>query len=184
LGDLKQLDLRVEIRHKVSIVPNVPSYTNLKLTPQQSNFSNEHLRQIRRNKFMCELLRAMRSIPIDPPGGNDAVVGSSDNPTYSVTVSDSEAAAFRDARKEDLESKRLFPAETPFSSLTIPEGGISSAWETYAPAAVAGVTGRRGPATNGMRPSQDTMRNSRESRREGNVNYGPAAVHFQPGGLR
>ena len=133
---------------------------------------------------MCELLRVMRSIPIDPPGGNDAAVGSSDNPTYSVTVSDTEAAAFRDARKEDLESKRLFPAETPYSSLAVPEGGISSAWETYAPAAVAGVTGRRGPGTcNGMRPSQDTMRNSSQSRREMNASYGPA-VHFQPGGLR
>ena len=132
---------------------------------------------------MCELLRVMRSIPIDPPGGNDAAVGSSDNPTYSVTVSDTEAAAFRDARKEDLESKRLFPAETPYSSLAVPEGGISSAWETCAPAAVAGVSGRRGPGTNGMRPSQDTMRNSRESRRDANATYAPA-VHFQPGGLR
>jgi hypothetical protein len=148
------------------------------LTSLQSNFSNEHLRQTRRNKFMCELLRVMRSIPIDPPGGNDAAVGSSDNPTYSVTVSDSEAAGFRSARKEDLESKRLFPKDEEFPSTAVPEG-VSSAWETYAPAAVAGVTGRRGPAPSGIRPSQDTFRTSRESRRNGP--YVPA-VHFQPGG--
>ena len=127
---------------------------------------------------MCELLRAMRSIPIDPPGGNDAAVGSSDNPTYSVTVSHSEAAGFRSARKEDLQSKRLFPADESYSSMPVPEG-VSSAWEAYAPAAVAGVTGRRGPAS-GMRPSQDTMRGdtlrmSRESRR--NLPY-----TLQPGG--
>lgn len=136
---------------------------------------------------MCELLRVMRSIPIDPPGGNDAAVGSSDNPTYSVAVSDTEAASFRAAREKDLENKRLFPAKTPFSSIAVPEGGISSAWESYAPAAVAGVTGRRGQGTNGMRPSQDTVRNSRESMRRGdgaNVSpFGPA-VHFQQGGLR
>ena len=129
---------------------------------------------------MCELLRVMRSVPIDPPGGNDAAVGSSDNPTYSVNVSDSEAAAFRSARKEDLQSKRLFPADESFSSMSVPEG-VSSAWEMFAPAAAAGITGRRGPAS-GMRPSQDTMRGdtlrmsvSRESRRN-------APYNIQPGG--
>jgi hypothetical protein len=129
---------------------------------------------------MCELLRVMRSIPIDPPGGNDAAVGSSDNPTYSVTVSDSEAAGFRSARKEDLEGKRLFPADEKFSSDAVPEGGVSSAWEAYAPAAAAGVvTGRRGAGTSGMRPSQDTLRTSRESRR--NNSYVPIS-HIQLGG--
>ena len=64
-----------------------------------------------------------------------------------------------------------------FSSTPVPEG-VSSAWETYAPAAAAGVTGRRGPTTSGMRPSQDTTRVSRESRRNGP--YGPTG-HLQPG---
>jgi hypothetical protein len=122
----------------------------------------------------------MRSIPIDPPGGNDAAVGSSDNPTYSVTVSDTEAAGFRTARKDELEGKRLFPADEKFSSDAVPEGGVSSAWEAYAPAAAAGVvTGRRGAGTSGMRPSQDTLRTSRESRR--NNSYVPVS-HIQPGG--
>lgn len=125
---------------------------------------------------MCKLLATMRSIPIDPPGGNDAAVGSSDNPTYSVTVSDSEAAAFRAARKEELDGKRLFPADTLFASS--PQDGVSSAWEMDAPAAAAGVTGRRGPGTNGMRPSQETARASRESMRFGLGNY------LQPGGMR
>lgn len=120
----------------------------------------------------------MRSIPIDPPGGNDAAVGSSDNPTYSVTVSDPEAVGFRNARKEDLESKRLFPADETYPSASVPEG-VSSAWETYAPAAVAGVTGRRAPGTSGMRPSQDTYRTSRDGRRSGS--YVPVS-HIQPGG--
>ena len=82
----------------------------------------------------------MRSIPIDPPGGNDAAVGSSDNPTYSVTVSDSEAAGFRSARKEDLQSKRLFPADESYSSMPVPErlGGICtgcSGWCHWSPRA-------------------------------------------------
>lgn len=163
LGDLKQLDLRVEIRHKVSYLSfPVPDVNNT--NSSQSNFANEHLRQIRRNKFMCELLRVMRSIPIDPPGGNDAAVGSSENPTYSVTVSDSEAAGFRGTRKEELEEKRLFPADTTWSTTPVPEG-VSSAWEAFTPAAATGVTGRRGPGANGMRPSQDTARASRESAR-------------------
>lgn len=125
---------------------------------------------------MCKLLATMRSIPIDPPGGNDAAVGSSENPTYSVTVSDAEAAGFRTARKEELDGKRLFPADTLFSSAA--PDGVSSAWEIHAPAATAGVTGRRGPATNGMRPSQETSRVSRESMRFGLGSY------LQQGGLR
>ena len=115
---------------------------------------------------MCELLSVMRRIPIDPPGGNDAAVGSSENPTYSVTVSDAEAAGFRTARKEELEGKRLFPADTMFSS-PLPEGGVSSAWESHLPTETAGVTGRRGQGTSGMRPSQDSLRISRESTRVG-----------------
>ncbi|KAL1591057.1 hypothetical protein WHR41_00013 [Cladosporium halotolerans] len=157
LGDMKQLDLRVEIKHK-------------------SNFANEHLRQIRRNKFMCELLATMRRIPIDPPGGNDAAVGSSENPTYSVTVSDTEAAGFRNARKEELDGKRLYPEDTTFSP-SVPEG-ISSAWEAFTPAAATGVTGRRGQGASGIRPSQDSMRISQESRRMGAVNT------FLQGGIR
>lgn len=176
VGDLKQLDLRVEIRHKVGIGLDTAGFLNPVLMFTQSNFANEHLRQIRRNKFMCKLLATMRSIPIDPPGGNDAAVGSFENPTYSVTVSDAEAAGFRTARKEELESKRLFPADTLFSSS--PADGVSSAWEANAPAATAGVTGRRGPGTNGMRPSQETARVSRESLRLGLGGY------LQTGGLR
>lgn len=61
VGDLKQLDLRVEIRHK-------------------SNFSNEVLRCTRRNKFMWALLTSCRRVPIESPGGAGAALGGPSNP--------------------------------------------------------------------------------------------------------
>lgn len=90
VGDLKQLELRVEMRHK-------------------SNFANEPLRNARRNKFMVELLAAARRIPLEPPGGAGAGLGTPNNPAYSVTISDSEAAAVRDAHAQEVAAKRLFP---------------------------------------------------------------------------
>lgn len=62
---------------------------------------------------MCALVLALRKIPIYAPGGGDAVLGSSDKPTYSVTVSDAEAAAARDAFAKTKEGKRLVPTKKP-----------------------------------------------------------------------
>lgn len=62
---------------------------------------------------MCALVLALRKIPIYAPGGGDATLGSSDKPTYSVTVTDAEAAANRDAFAKTKAGKRLVPPKQP-----------------------------------------------------------------------
>ncbi|KAL8826032.1 MAG: hypothetical protein Q9170_007564 [Blastenia crenularia] len=94
IAEMNKLELKVEIRHK-------------------SNWANETVRAARRSKFMCALVLALRKIPIYAPGGGDAALGSSDKPTYSVAVSDKEAAAARDAYAKTKEEKRLVPSKKP-----------------------------------------------------------------------
>ena len=62
---------------------------------------------------MCALVLALRKVPIYAPGGGDAALGSSDKPTYSVTVTDAEAAASREAFAKTKEGKRLVPSKKP-----------------------------------------------------------------------
>ena len=62
---------------------------------------------------MCALVLALRKIPIYAPGGGDAALGSSDKPTYSVAVTDAEAAANREAFAKTKEGKRLVPTKKP-----------------------------------------------------------------------
>lgn len=92
IAEMNKMELRVEIRHK-------------------SNWSNETVRAARRSKFMCALVLALRKIPINAPGGAGAALGSADQPTYSVAVSDAQAAANRDAFSKAKDAKRLFPTE-------------------------------------------------------------------------
>ena len=97
ISEMNKLELQIEIKHK-------------------SNWSNETLRSARRSKFMCALVLALRKIPIYAPGGGDAVLGSSDKPSYSVTVSDAEATKAREAYAGTKEGKRLIPSQKPNSS--------------------------------------------------------------------
>ncbi|KAL8825499.1 MAG: hypothetical protein Q9191_004384 [Dirinaria sp. TL-2023a] len=94
IAEMNKLEVLVEIKHR-------------------SNWANETVRAARRSKFMCALVLALRKIPIYAPGGGDAALGSADKPTYSVTVSDEEAAAARDAYAATKESKRLVPTKKP-----------------------------------------------------------------------
>ncbi|KAK4694603.1 hypothetical protein P7C71_g3008, partial [Lecanoromycetidae sp. Uapishka_2] len=94
IAEMNKMELKVEIRHK-------------------SNWSNETVRAARRSKFMCALVLALRKIPINAPGGGGAALGSADQPTYSVAVSDAQAAANRDAFAKAKDEKRLFPASKP-----------------------------------------------------------------------
>ncbi|KAL9631110.1 MAG: hypothetical protein Q9164_006067, partial [Protoblastenia rupestris] len=111
IAAMDKLELKVEIRHK-------------------SNWSNETVRAARRSKFMCALVLALRKIPINAPGGGIAVLGSVDQPSYTVAVSDEQAAANRSAFDKDQDSKRLFPAD----KLDVPDKntsrGISSSTDT------------------------------------------------------
>lgn len=146
VGDLKELQLRVEIRHK-------------------SNFANESFRNHRRSKFMCELLAAARRIPLDPPGGSAPALGDPANPAYSVAVSDIEAIAAKERKAKDVEASRLFPVGSTYMD------AMSSAVQRglgLAPtlSKTGSVTGRRAGAGS-VRRSGESMRISRESRRPG-----------------
>ncbi|RJE21487.1 serine threonine protein kinase [Aspergillus sclerotialis] len=63
LGSMDKLELRVDIRHK-------------------SNWAIESVRAARRSKFMCALVRAVRKVPIRPPGVEAPAEesGDTDNP--------------------------------------------------------------------------------------------------------
>ena len=113
IASMDKMELKVEIRHK-------------------SNWSNETVRAARRSKFMCALVLALRKIPIYGPGGAGPALGSADQPTYSVTVSDAQAAANREAAAKARDAKRLFPVEKP---------------ELPAKSGPAGVTSRAEPDT-------------------------------------
>lgn len=103
IAEMNKLEVQVELKHK-------------------SNWANETIRAARRSKFMCALVLALRKIPIYAPGGGDAVLGSSDKPSYSVTVSDEQAAASRETFAATKEGKRLVPNKkstpNPFAAST------------------------------------------------------------------
>ncbi|CAJ2511025.1 Uu.00g066500.m01.CDS01 [Anthostomella pinea] len=94
VGDLDKLQLKVAIKHK-------------------SNWHNEAVRATRRSKFMCALILALKKVPVNAPGGGGDALGGPANPTYSVSVSDAEAAAARDKSGQDKNAKRLVPAPPP-----------------------------------------------------------------------
>nr|POF04480.1 putative mscs family protein c2c4.17c [Quercus suber] len=115
LGDMKSLELRVEIRHK-------------------------RLRNVRRNKFMVELLASMRRIPIEPPGGSNPPLGDPSNPSYNVSVSDREATDARKTHSDKHEAARLFPKGSSLADL-MPDA-ISSGFRNPAQAMFSSMTGR------------------------------------------
>ncbi|KAI0006411.1 Mechanosensitive ion channel-domain-containing protein [Xylariaceae sp. FL0662B] len=90
VGDLDKLQLKIAIKHK-------------------SNWHNEAVRATRRSKFMCALTLALKKVPIFPPGGGGEELGGPTNPSYSVNVSDTEAAGFRDKAAKDKNAARLVP---------------------------------------------------------------------------
>ncbi|KAI0137449.1 serine/threonine protein kinase [Xylariales sp. AK1849] len=94
VGDLDKLQLKVAIKHK-------------------SNWHNDAVRATRRSKFICALALALKRVPIYAPGGGGEALGGPSNPTYSVTVSDAEAARSRDKAGRDKEGKRMVPTKKP-----------------------------------------------------------------------
>ncbi len=92
IAEMNKLELRVQVMHK-------------------SNWHNETVRAARRSKFMCALVLALRKIPIYGPGCGEAMLGSESKPTYSVAVSDAEAALAREQFAAAKEAKRLAQAK-------------------------------------------------------------------------
>ena len=114
IAEMNKMELKVEIRHK-------------------SNWSNETVRAARRSKFMCALVLALRKIPINAPGGAGAALGSVDQPSYTVAVSDTTAAANRDAFAKSKDAKRLIPTQKPDVPAKGPTKGASSGLDTLDP---------------------------------------------------
>lgn len=91
VGDCDKLTLKIVIKHK-------------------SNWHNEAVRATRRSKFMCALALALKKVPIfGPGGGTDPALGSSDNPTYAVTVNDTYASAAREKAAKEADALRMVP---------------------------------------------------------------------------
>ena len=119
IASMDKMELKVEIRHK-------------------SNWSNEAVRAARRSKFMCALVLALRKIPIYAPGGGGAALGSSDQPTYSVAVSDAEAAQKRVTFSTAKAAKRMVPtSEAGGVKWSTPNAASSGSLNTNMPAASA-----------------------------------------------
>lgn len=106
VNDCDKLTLKIAIKHK-------------------SNWHNEAVRATRRSKFICALTMALKRVPIYGPGGGGDALGGPENPTYSVTVSDAEAAEARNKSAKAKEEARLVPPrlERTFSNAS-KTGGI------------------------------------------------------------
>ncbi len=110
IDEMNKLELKIEIRHK-------------------SNWSNEAVRASRRSKFMCALVLALRKIPIYGPGAGDAPLGDSAKPTYSVTISDEQAAANTKEFADNKDKKRMVPKnveEAVDASSKSPQMGVAT----------------------------------------------------------
>lgn len=88
--DQSKLEVQVQIKHK-------------------GNWANETLRAARRSKFMCALVAALKAVPIYGPGGGYEAAGTAANPSYSVTISDTEAKDNATAAAKAKDDLRLFP---------------------------------------------------------------------------
>jgi small-conductance mechanosensitive channel len=91
VAEMNKLELKVEIRHK-------------------SNWANEAVRAARRSKFMCALVLALRKVPIYGPGAGGAPAGDPANPTYSVAITDDQAANNKKEFNDTKDKKRMIPA--------------------------------------------------------------------------
>lgn len=92
IAEMDKLELRVEMRYKGS-------------------WHSDAHRASRRSKFLCEVVRALREIPIYGPAGGDAPLGSESKPTYSVAVDDNWAARARRKFEEEKDRGRKFPTQ-------------------------------------------------------------------------
>jgi hypothetical protein len=137
IGNMDKLQLKVEIRHK-------------------SNWSNETVRAVRRSKFMCALVLALRKVPIYPPGGGGLPLGDPGNPSYSVAVSDEIAAAARDKAAKSKEGKRLVPSKPARSpSVNVRRNGRDASGSSLSPNTETRASG----ALNARRPTDDETNN-------------------------
>jgi small-conductance mechanosensitive channel len=132
IAEMNKLELRIEIRHK-------------------SNWSNEAVRASRRSKFMCALVLALRKIPIYGPGAGDAALGDSAKPTYSVAISDEQAAANKKEFDDNKDKKRMVPRnvkeDIDTSSQSPEAGAATTAGKSTSVEYLSGTVSPRGVST-------------------------------------
>ena len=107
VGSMDKLQLGIDIKHK-------------------SNWSNGAVTAARRSKFMCALVLAMRKVPIYAPGGGAAALGSAEQPSYTVNITDEQAATAR-ADFEKSKAAQHLKVHKSQTSQTWTDVGISSA---------------------------------------------------------
>lgn len=132
LEDLFALEIRVEIRHK-------------------SNWANESLRLHRRNKFMCELLAAIKRIQIERPGGN----WGPDNPSFVSEQTVAQTVEWQREKKERVARTKVYAQADVGEFLTVDGSGktVSPAQAMFPGLKRRGVKGEEGAAGTGRRPS-------------------------------
>lgn len=91
VGNLDKMTLKLAIKHK-------------------SNWHNGVVKATRKSKFMCALAQSMKKVPIYGPGGGGEPLGGPTNPSYSVAVSDDDAAKKREAAAKAKEALRMVPS--------------------------------------------------------------------------
>lgn len=131
LAEMNKMELKVEIRHK-------------------SNWHNETLRAARRSKFMCALVLALRKVPINPPGGADAALGSANQPSWSVAISPEDAKGARKAFQDAAAAKKL-ANQKPSNS----DGGSSTGANPNFLSPENSLRNRSGGNTTGLAPSSE-----------------------------
>ena len=94
IHDMSKLELKCTIVHK-------------------SNWSNDRLKGLRSSRFMCALIAATKKVPILKLNGSIVPSGNESNPSYSVMVTEDEAAKKRDADKSERQKKRIDWKEVP-----------------------------------------------------------------------
>jgi hypothetical protein len=100
-------DYRPFVDVRVKAVPNLQTIQLQCSFWHKSNWSNEELRAARSSKFVCELLRVVRNIPISKPGGSGPKTGDEGKPSYIVSITEEEAIAKRAAESNNQREKRI-----------------------------------------------------------------------------
>ena len=149
VGDLDKLNLKIAIKHK-------------------SNWHNEAVRATRRSKFICALALALKRIPIYGPGGGADALGAPENPTYSVAVSDVEAAAARTRAAKEREAARMVvpKPERTFSNASRRDGGIAGSPEMQAAQNITSMDQAVAAAEDWANIRDDNTLNSQEEAQE------------------
>ncbi|KZL66186.1 serine threonine protein kinase [Colletotrichum incanum] len=91
IGDMSKLEVYVEAEHK-------------------SNWNNEHVRRLRRNKLMTAVVSSLRAVAINGPGGGGATLGDEARPTYQVVMSEETAAAARQKFQDEKNASKPLSA--------------------------------------------------------------------------